>query len=106
MAAVVRRDHAGHRTVGDRLFLPGRRREEILAKLPTDIDLSAAAFPHLSMRRRESALAFPARIYRQFHGDSLLNSNVPSDKGQALWDALLNAGVGAGLQPLGMDALC
>jgi sarcosine oxidase subunit alpha len=45
------------------LSLAGPRARAILAKLATDIDLSAAAFPHLAMREG-SLLGIAARIYR------------------------------------------
>jgi len=83
----------------------GPKARAILAKLPTDVDLSAAAFPHLAMREGK-LLGIPARIYRvSFTGELTYEINVPRDSGQALWDALQNAGAGEGLQPLGMDAL-
>jgi sarcosine oxidase subunit alpha len=85
--------------------LAGPKARAILAKLPTDIDLSAAAFPHLSMREGK-LLGAPARIYRvSFTGELTYEIKVPSDRGQVLWDALMEAGVGEGLEPLGMDAL-
>jgi sarcosine oxidase subunit alpha len=85
--------------------LAGSRARAILAKLATDVDLSAAAFPHLSMREGK-LLGAPARIYRvSFTGELTYEINVPSDRGQMLWDALLDAGVGEGLEAFGMDAL-
>jgi sarcosine oxidase subunit alpha len=84
--------------------LAGPRSREVLSKLHTDIDLSTAAFPHLSMR--EGTLAgMPARIYRvSFTGELTYEINVPTDQGLTLWEALLEAG-GDALEPLGMDAL-
>jgi sarcosine oxidase subunit alpha len=85
--------------------LAGPRARAILARLPTDIELSAAAFPHLAMREG-TLLDTPARIYRvSFTGELTFEINVSADKGQALWDALLEAGASEGLEPFGMDAL-
>jgi sarcosine oxidase subunit alpha len=85
--------------------LAGPEARDILAKLATDIDLSAAAFPHLSMREGR-LLGTPARIYRvSFTGELTYEINVPAERGQALWDTLLNEGAVDGLQPFGMDAL-
>jgi sarcosine oxidase subunit alpha len=85
--------------------LAGPKARTILAKLPIDVDLSAAAFPHLSLRESK-LLGVPARIYRvSFTGELTYEINVPSSRGQMLWDALLNAGVSEGLEPIGMDAL-
>jgi sarcosine oxidase subunit alpha len=85
--------------------LAGPKARAILAKLPTDVDLSAAAFPHLAMREG-SLLGARARIYRvSFTGELTYEINVPSSTGQALWDALMDARAGEGLQTLGMDVL-
>jgi sarcosine oxidase subunit alpha len=85
--------------------LAGPRAREILGRLETDIDLSAAAFPHLSMREGK-LMGMSARIYRvSFTGELTYEISVPAGSAQTLWDALLSAGADAGLQPLGMDAL-
>jgi sarcosine oxidase subunit alpha len=85
--------------------LVGPRARAILAKVPTDVDLAAVAFPHLAMREG-NLLGTPARIYRvSFTGELTYEINVPTERGQALWNALLKVGTGEGLQPLGMDAL-
>jgi sarcosine oxidase, subunit alpha len=85
--------------------LAGPLARQILAKLPTDIDLSTGAFPHLSMREG-ALLGVPARIYRvSFTGELTYEINVPADRGPELWEALMTAGVPEGLEPLGLDAL-
>jgi sarcosine oxidase subunit alpha len=85
--------------------LAGRKARAILSKLPSDIDLSASAFPHLSMREGQ-LLGIPARIYRvSFTGELTYEINVPSENGLAVWEGLLEAGTREGLEPLGMDAL-
>lgn len=87
------------------IALAGPQARTILTRLPTDVDLSAAAFPHLSMRKG-TLLGNPARIYRvSFTGELTYEINVPASVGPTLWNALMNAGAGEGLQPLGMDAL-
>ncbi len=85
--------------------LAGPSARTILSRLPTDIDLSAAVFPHLAMREG-TLLGTPARIYRvSFTGELTYEINVPAGKGQALWDALLDKGSDLNLQPFGLDAL-
>jgi sarcosine oxidase subunit alpha len=85
--------------------LAGREARGVLSKLATNVELSASAFPHLSMREGE-LLGVPARIYRvSFTGELTYEINVPSDSGLAVWEALLEAGAEEGIQPLGMDAL-
>jgi sarcosine oxidase, subunit alpha len=83
------------------ISLAGPSSRAILSTLQTDIDLSTAAFPHLSMREGR-LLGAPARVYRvSFTGELTYEINVPASKAQALWEALLANGV----QPFGMDAL-
>jgi sarcosine oxidase, subunit alpha len=85
--------------------LAGPTARAILGKLSTDIDLSPAAFPHLGVREG-SLTGIPARIYRvSFTGELSYEINVPANRGRELWEALLHAGAGDGLQALGMDAL-
>lgn len=85
--------------------LCGPLARKILAQLPTDIDLSPTAFPHLAMREG-TLLDMPARIYRvSFTGELTYEINVPTGSAPKLWQALLDAGAPAGLQPLGLDGL-
>jgi sarcosine oxidase subunit alpha len=87
------------------LSLAGPLARTILAKLESDIDLSPDAFPHLNMRQGK-LLGLPARIYRvSFTGELTYEINVPADSGRKLWEALVEAGAGEGLEPIGMDAL-
>jgi sarcosine oxidase, subunit alpha len=87
------------------LSIAGPKARAILSKLPTDIDLSAAAFTHLSVREG-TVLGSAARIYRvSFTGELSYEINVPASKGPALWDALMSAGAAEGLEPIGLDAL-
>jgi sarcosine oxidase subunit alpha len=87
------------------IALCGPQARTILAQLPTDIDLSPVAFPHLAMREG-TLLDMPARIYRvSFTGELTYEINVPTDSAPKLWQALLDAGAPVGLQPLGLDGL-
>jgi sarcosine oxidase subunit alpha len=87
------------------LALSGPRARDILSRLPTDVDLSRAAFPHLAVRT--GALAgVPARIYRvSFSGELGYEINVPARYGAALWRALEDAGREFDLTPYGVEAL-
>jgi sarcosine oxidase subunit alpha len=85
--------------------LAGPAARAILSELPTDVDLSNAAFPHLAMREGR-LMGLPARMYRvSFTGELTYEINVPSDSGPHLWERLLTAGAAEGLQPIGMDTL-
>lgn len=87
------------------IALAGPKARSVLSRLGTDIDLSAAAFPHLELRMGR-LMGFPARIFRvSFTGELSYEINVPARAGQAVWEALWAAGAGDGLQPLGLDAL-
>jgi sarcosine oxidase subunit alpha len=87
------------------LSLAGPEARTILSQLDTDIDLSPAAFPHLSMREGQLD-GLPARIYRvSFTGELTYEINVPAGSAPQLWTMLLAVGGPHGLQPLGLDAL-
>jgi sarcosine oxidase subunit alpha len=83
--------------------LAGPKSRAVLATL-TALDLSDAAFPYLAVRQAEVA-GIPARILRVgFVGELGYEIHVPSEYGVALWDALVEAGASAGIQPFGVEA--
>jgi sarcosine oxidase subunit alpha len=83
----------------------GPKAREVLAQIESDIDFSAAAFPHMSVRNGTVAGA-PARVMRvSFTGEMSYEINVPARHGRALWDALCAAGAAHGITPLGTEAL-
>ena len=85
--------------------LTGPKARGILSRLPTDIDLSASAFPYLGVREGK-LMGVPARIYRvSFTGELTYEINVPANKAQLIWDALLEVGTSEQLGPVGLDAL-
>ena len=62
---------------------PASRR--LLAAAGTDIDLSAEAFPHMSLRGGEVA-GVPARVARvSFTGELSYEINVPSSRTEEVW---------------------
>ncbi|WP_420549264.1 sarcosine oxidase subunit alpha [Curvivirga sp.] len=72
-------------------ILNGPKSRKVLEKL-VDIDLSAEAFPFMSMKECHIA-GVPARIYRiSFTGELSYEINVPARYGLHVWDALLEAG--------------
>jgi len=81
---------------------PGSR--ELLASLCEDIDLDKAAFPYLGVRRGRVA-GIPALILRVgFVGELGYEIHVPQYCGEALWDALMEAGKHSGVRPVGIEA--
>ncbi len=82
---------------------PAARR--LLEELADDLDLSADAFPHMSVRTGVVA-GIPARIFRvSYTGELSYEVNVPSSAGMALWQALIVAGEKYGATPIGTEAL-
>ena len=87
------------------ISLTGPKARAILARLDSDIDLSAESFPHLGFKEGR-LLGLRARIARvSFTGELTYEINVPARAGRTLWEALLGVGAGEGLQPMGLDAL-
>ncbi|MBS0855523.1 MULTISPECIES: 2Fe-2S iron-sulfur cluster-binding protein [unclassified Tatumella] len=84
--------------------LAGPNSRQVLEKICTDIDLSAAAFPYLACREGHVA-GIPARLLRVgFVGELGYEIHVPSRYGQALWDALAEAGKELNIRPFGVEA--
>jgi dimethylglycine dehydrogenase len=83
--------------------LSGPRAREILAQL-TRSDVSNRALPFLGCQRMDIGLtqAVVARI--SLTGELGYEISVPASQQRALWDALLEHGAPAGLQPIGMRA--
>lgn len=84
--------------------LAGPRSREVLARVCPGLDLSAAGFPYLGVRAAPVA-AIPARILRVgFVGELGYEVHVPAGQGEALWDALVAAGISHRVQPFGVEA--
>ena len=83
--------------------LAGPRSREMLQGL-ADLDVSATAFPYLAVREGRVA-GISCRLLRiGFVGELGYEIHCPSAHGQALWDALLEAGKPFGLRPFGVEA--
>jgi sarcosine oxidase subunit alpha len=81
--------------------LCGPRAGEVLADLPTDIDRSDAALPHMSLAHG-TVFGVPGRIARvSFTGERSYEISVPASYGAALWQYLLAAGT----TPFGIETL-
>lgn len=86
------------------LTLSGPKARDILARAGTDIDLTPAAFPHMSIRHGTVA-GLPARILRvSYTGDLSYEINVPARSTPALWDRIMAEGAAEGIAPVGVDA--
>lgn len=84
--------------------IAGPRSREVLQKVCQDIDLSAEAFPYMGVRMGTVA-GIPARLLRVgFVGELGYEIHVPASQGEALWDALMEAGKPLGIRPFGVEA--
>ncbi len=82
----------------------GPRSREVLQTLCSDVDLSAGAFPYLGVRTGTVAGA-PARLLRVgFVGELGYEIHMPAHSGEAVWDALMEAGRPHGIRPFGVEA--
>ncbi|MEO1190838.1 MAG: 2Fe-2S iron-sulfur cluster-binding protein [Pseudomonadota bacterium] len=84
--------------------LAGPRSRKVLEHLGSDIDFSAEAFPYMGVRTGHVG-GIPARLLRVgFVGELGYEIHVPSGYGEALWDALLEAGKSERIKPFGVEA--
>jgi sarcosine oxidase subunit alpha len=83
--------------------LAGPHSRKVLEKLTADVDLSSEAFPYLAYREGHIA-NIPARLLRVgFVGELGYEIHVPSRYGEALWDALFQAGEEFDIRPFGVE---
>ncbi|MBB4632853.1 sarcosine oxidase subunit alpha family protein [Sphingosinicella soli] len=85
--------------------IAGPRARDILAALEPDMDISGAAFPHMTARSGHLA-GIPTRIMRvSFSGELSYEIAVPWREAQRLWTLLVEAGKPHGLTPFGVETL-
>lgn len=83
--------------------LAGPQARKVLAKLCSDLDLSAEGFPYLAVRQGTVA-GIKARLLRVgFVGEQGYELHVPARYAGALWDALMEAGAEFGIRPFGVE---
>jgi sarcosine oxidase subunit alpha len=84
--------------------IAGPKSRAVLQKVCKGIDLSPEGFPYMGVRMGEVA-GIPARLMRVgFVGELGYEIHVPAAYGEALWDALLEAGKAEGIRPFGVEA--
>ena len=84
--------------------IAGPNSRKVLETLCDDVDLSAEGFPYMGMREGHVA-GIPALFLRVgFVGELGYELHVPASQGEALWDALLDAGAAHGIRPFGVEA--
>jgi sarcosine oxidase subunit alpha len=86
------------------LNIAGPSARKVLQKVCQDVELDAGSFPYMGVREG-SVAGIPARIIRVgFVGELGYEVHVPQSCGEALWDALMNAGEAEGIKPFGIEA--
>jgi sarcosine oxidase, subunit alpha len=87
------------------IAVQGPRAREVLRPLVSDIDVSAGALPHLGVATGRIC-GVPMRLFRMsFTGELGYEVNVPSDYGQAIWEAVHAAGQAHGITPYGTETM-
>ncbi|MEP7033212.1 MAG: glycine cleavage T C-terminal barrel domain-containing protein [Actinomycetota bacterium] len=83
----------------------GPRARDVVAAAGTDIDLSAEAFPHMTLRHGTVAEA-PARLARvSFSGELAYEVHVAARYGSHVWESLTGAGEPFGITAYGTEAM-
>ncbi|MBA2933982.1 sarcosine oxidase subunit alpha family protein [Sphingomonas sp. CGMCC 1.13654] len=87
------------------LMLSGPQARTLLSRTDIDIDLSADAFPHMTLREGTIGGA-PVRVNRvSFTGEVSYEVSVPAGYAPALWRAFSELGADLGLTPIGIESL-
>ncbi|MGA8192878.1 MAG: sarcosine oxidase subunit alpha family protein [Acetobacteraceae bacterium] len=87
------------------IAVQGPLARQVIAPLLQDIDISAEATPHMSVREGRICDA-PARLFRvSFTGELGYEINVPADYGATVWDAVYASGKSHGITPYGTEAM-
>jgi len=85
--------------------LAGPRARDVLSLLPSDIDVSREAFPHMHARQGHLC-GVPCRILRvSFTGELSYEISVPADYGVGLWERLMAEGERFGITPFGVESV-
>lgn len=86
------------------LTLAGASARTLLQQFSSDIDFSAAAFPHMNYREGQIA-GRRARVQRvSFTGELSYEISVPANEAEAFWDELMQQGAKLGIAPIGLEA--
>jgi len=87
------------------IAVQGPNARRVLEPLVSDIDLSAAALPHMGVARGTIA-GVPMLLFRvSFTGELGFEINVPADYGAEVWERVLAAGQAHGMVPYGTETM-
>jgi len=83
----------------------GPKSRDLIAPFVEGLDLSDAAFPHMSVAEGKIC-GVPTRLFRvSFSGERGYEINVPARYGLDLWTTLFDAGKGLGITPYGTETM-
>ncbi len=87
------------------IALQGPSARRVLEPLVSEIDVSAAALPHMGVARGK-ILGVPMLLFRvSFTGELGFEINVPADYGAAVWERVHAAGQAQGIVPYGTETM-
>ncbi|HTX23968.1 MAG TPA: sarcosine oxidase subunit alpha family protein [Steroidobacteraceae bacterium] len=87
------------------IAVQGPSARQALEGLVEDVDLGAAALPHMSVSSGRIC-GVPMRLFRvSFTGELGFEVNVPADFGAAVWEAIWAAGERYGMTPYGTETM-
>jgi sarcosine oxidase, subunit alpha len=87
------------------IAVQGPNARKVIEPLVEGIDITAKAFPHLSVARGK-ILRRPMLLFRvSFTGELGFEINVPSEHGLEVWEAVYAAGAAFGITPYGTEAM-
>jgi sarcosine oxidase, subunit alpha len=87
------------------IAVQGPNARRVLEPLVSDIDVSAAAFPHMSVGRGKIS-GVPMLLFRvSFTGELGFEINVPADYGAAVWDNVFASGQAHGIVEYGTETM-
>jgi sarcosine oxidase, subunit alpha len=87
------------------IAVQGPKARDVIASLVTGVDLSENGLPPMGYAEGKIG-GVPMRLFRaSFTGELGYEINVPSDHGEAIWEAVFEAGKAHGITPYGTEAM-
>ena len=87
------------------IAINGPNARRLITPFVDGIDLSASAFPHMTLREG-TICGVPTRLFRvSFTGELGFEINVPNHYGRAVWETLLEAGQQYDICPYGTETM-
>ena len=87
------------------IAVQGPKARQVLEPLVTELDIGAAAFPHMSVARGKIAGLSMLLFRVSFSGELGYEINVPADHGLEVWEKIYAAGAEHGITAYGTEAM-